>query len=60
MYKLRFFVHCNGWVGGGYENVHYFEKLKEADNYCKNKSIEKIALEKVSPQEFAEDCIAAL
>lgn len=29
MYYLKFYVHCNGWASGGYENVQYFETQKK-------------------------------
>lgn len=65
MVKLTFFVRCNH-VGGGYENVHYFESEKEARAWAKendeqmkkrdpNTGIDIVKIETVSLQEFAKD-----
>ena len=61
MFKLRFFVHCQGWECGGYENVQYFTTAEEASEWLKIKShCEKLSLEKVTLKEFAEDYIGEL
>ena len=30
MVKFKFFVHCPGYVGGGYENTNFANSAKEA------------------------------
>lgn len=61
MFKLRFFVHCNGLECGGYENVHYFTTTEAAEDWLKrNSDCEKLSLEKVTLREFAEDYIGEL
>lgn len=32
MFKLRFFVHCDSWKDGGYENVYYFKTETEVED----------------------------
>ena len=61
MFKLRFFVHCNSWECGGYENVQYFTTAEAAEDWLKRDSYcQKLSLEKVSVEEFAEDYIGEL
>jgi hypothetical protein len=56
MYKLIFWVSCDGWKEGGYKNTHYFKSEKEAKNYLKSKNYLKlISLEKISYNEFLND-----
>ena len=55
MFKLRFFVSCQGWKSGGYENTHYFETKKEAEKYLKENDLKLISLKKVTLKEFAND-----
>ena len=55
MFKLQFFVACQGWKTGGYENTHYFKTEKEAKKYLKKNDLKLISLEKVSFKEFAND-----
>lgn len=61
MFKLRFFVHCNGWECGGYENVQYFTTAEAADDWLKrNSHCERLSLEQVTLEEFSEDYIGEL
>ena len=61
MFKLRFFVHCDGWATGGYENAAYFEKKKQAETWLReHPDCEKLSLERVSVDEFAADYICAI
>lgn len=61
MFKLRFFVHCEGWVDGGYENVQYFTTAEAADKWLKrNSHCERLSLEQVTLEEFSEDYIGEL
>ena len=55
MFKLQFFVSCQGWKTGGYENTHYFTTEKEARKYLKENDLKLISLEKISFKEFAND-----
>lgn len=63
MVKFKFFVHCSGWVTGGYENTHFAENAKEAKaqifEWNKNRpdSVSLISIEEISDAEFAEDFI---
>ena len=57
MYKLHFYVTCQGWKAGGYENTHYFRTKKEARKYLKENDLKLISLEKVSWKEFRNDYI---
>ena len=67
MVAFEFFVHCSGWVNGGYENKHFARTEEEAlkiidewnENY-KNSSGCKVTLISITPitdEEFAEDYI---
>lgn len=61
MFKLRFFVHCEGWKYGGYKNVQYFTTAEAAEDWLKRNSYcEKLSLEKVTLVEFEEDYIGEL
>ncbi len=55
MIKLVFFVHCQGWKNGGYQNTHYFKTEKQAREYAKKNGVDIVKLEKVTLSEFAED-----
>lgn len=55
MIKLVFFVHCNGWKNGGYQNTHYFKTEKQARQWAQENNVKIIKLEKVSFSEFADD-----
>jgi hypothetical protein len=57
MFKLQFFVSCQGWKTGGYENTHYFKTKKEAEKYLKKHGLKLISLEKIPFKEFANDYI---
>ena len=35
MVKFTFYVHCDGWAAGGYENAHSAETEKEARSIIK-------------------------
>lgn len=60
MFKLRFFVHCNGWATGGYENTIYFEEKKQAESWLRERpDCERLSLDRVSDEEFATDYICA-
>lgn len=54
MVKFKFFVHCKGWVGGGYENTHFANSPKEAKarvaEWNKNRpgSVTLISIEEIS------------
>lgn len=70
MWKLKFFVNCDGWKVDseyrkhGYSNTHYFKSKKEAQDWVAeqntrlpNNKVEIISLVKVTPEEFARDII---
>ena len=60
MYYLRFFVHCDGWVTGGYENRQYFETARDAITWAHENNVDILEIRKVSTREFAEDYIFTL
>lgn len=60
MCYLKFYVHCNGWASGGYENVQYFETQKKAIEWARLKNVDILEIRKVSAQEFADDYIFPL
>lgn len=66
MVKFKFFVHCAGYVNGGYENTHFANSAKEAKaiiaEWNKNKpcSVSLISITEISDAEFAEDFIGIL
>ena len=61
MVKFKFFVHCDGWTSGGYENTHFANSDKEAkeivSKWNKNStcSVSLISIEEISDAEFAQD-----
>ena len=63
MVKVTFFVHCNGWKDGGYENTHYAETAKDAERTIANWNAERqlpvtlLSITPVSDAEFAQDYI---
>ena len=66
MVKFKFFVHCPGYVNGGYENANFANSAKEAKaiiaEWNKNKpcSISLISITEIRNAEFAEDFIGYL
>ena len=65
MVKFKFFVHCDSWVGGGYENTHFARNSKEAEQIVKewNKNgnrVDLLCVEEINNEEFAEDYIGTL
>ena len=65
MVKFKFFVHCDGWAAGGYENTHFAKNTKEAKaqivEWNKNRlgSVTLISIEEISDAEFAEDFVGS-
>ena len=59
MYKLTFWVKCDGWKKGGYSNAHYFKNRKEADEWLRQPNIhaKELSFEKVTDEYFAKDII---
>jgi hypothetical protein len=68
MFRFKFFVHCTGWKGGGYENSHYARSEKEAHEIVDNWNaeykangndcrVELLEIEKMSDEEWLEDCM---
>ena len=63
MVKFKFFVHCDGWVAGGYENMHFAENGKVAkeivSEWNKNKpgSVSLISITEIRDAEFVEDFV---
>lgn len=55
MIKLVFYVHCNGWKNGGYQNTHYFQTEAEARSWAQAKGVKIRSLEIVSQEEFSVD-----
>lgn len=55
MVKLRFFVHCEGWKNGGYENIHYFHTEKEAKEWADKWADKIINIEAVSYADYMID-----
>lgn len=61
IYKLKFFVNCEGWVTGGYENCIFVFSKKEAKEWLsKRPHCDFVSLEEISKEEFAEDHIGEL
>lgn len=60
MYKIEFFVSCNGWNNGGYYNAQYFKTKKNAIEWATIKNVKIISIVKISEDEFAEDFIGEL
>ena len=66
MVKFKFFVHCNSWVGGGYENTHFARDSKEAEQTVKEWNeqdghrVDLLSVEEITNKEFAEDYIGML
>ena len=60
MYYLRFFVHCDCWATGGYENVQYFETARDAITWAHENNVSILEIRKASTREFAEDYIFPL
>ena len=69
MVKFRFFVHCEGWRAGGYENAHFAENEKEAkrivDGWNGQKRpgddgyVELLSTDEITVDEFVADYIPA-
>lgn len=58
MIKMKIFVHCDGWIDGGYENILYFPTSEDAEDWLvENPNCKKISLEEITEEEFAEDYI---
>ena len=63
MVKFKFFIHCDGWAAGGYENTHFANSPKEAKamvaEWNKNRpgSVTLISTEEIRDAEFAEDFV---
>lgn len=58
IYKLKFFVNCEGWTSGGYENCIFVFSKKEAKEWLdKNPDCDFVSLEKISKEEFVKDCV---
>lgn len=66
MVKFKFFVHCAGYVNGGYENTHFANSAKEAKAIIAewNKripgSVSLISIEEISYAEFADDFVGII
>ena len=66
MVKFKFFVHCAGWVAGGYENTHFANSAKEAKrqiekwNADRPGSVSLISITEISDAEFAEDFVGII
>lgn len=61
IYKLKFFVNCEGWATGGYENAIFVFSKKEAKEWLsKHSHCDLVSLEEISKEEFAEDYIGEL
>ena len=66
MVKFKFFVHCPGYVGGGYENTHFANSPKEAKtrvaewNKDRPGYVDLISIEEISDAEFAEDFVGII
>jgi hypothetical protein len=62
MVKFKFFVSCNGWKDGGYENTHFAKSEKDAEKivadwnkeYGENR-VKILEIKPISIQEFRED-----
>lgn len=63
MVKFKFFVHCGGVPGGGYENAHFASNAKEAHriidgwNFKNPGSVSLISISEISHDEFLEDFV---
>ena len=54
MVKFTFYVHCDGWAAGGYENAHYAETEKEARSIIKEWNREAAARRAWCKEQFSE------
>ena len=65
MVKFKFFVHCKGWIGGGYENICFAKSAQEAKkiisewNTDKSHPVDLISIEEISDADFAEDFVGS-
>lgn len=63
MVKFKFFVHCDGWKDGGYENTHYAETAEDAKRIVADWNAEGrspvtlLSITPVTDAEFAQDYI---
>lgn len=58
MVKVKIFVHCKGWIDGGYTNTLYFDTKKQAQDWMtRQKDIDVLSTEVVPVNEFEEDYI---
>ena len=55
MVKLVFFVRCKSWKNGGYENTHYFETEKQAEEWADRNGVDIKSIKTVSQEEFSAD-----
>lgn len=63
MVKFKFFVHCDGWASGGYENTNFANSTKEAKEIVSKWNnntacpVSLISIEEISDAEFAQDFV---
>ena len=66
MCRFKFFVHCDGWASGGYENCHFAETEAQARRIVQHWNSEHerrgeaarvslLSIEKISDAERAAD-----
>lgn len=62
MFKLIFFVNCDGWRVDekhgkrGYENLHYFRSIQDIKKWIAlNRDCDIIRIEKISYSEYLQD-----
>lgn len=61
MVKFTFFVSCNGWKDGGYENIGYAESVRDAKrivanwNADGNLQVTLFSITPISDAEFLQD-----
>lgn len=60
MYYLRFFVYCDGWVTGGYENAQYFETARQAIAWAHENNVSILEIRKADKREFTNDYIFSM
>lgn len=64
MVRFKFFIHCDGWIGGGYENTHFAKNKREAKAIINqwNKenpgSVTLLSVEEITHSEYKNDRIS--
>lgn len=63
MVAFKFFVNCEGWANGGYENKHFAKNKAEAKRIVSEWNsndpgrVKLLSVEQITNKEFADDFI---